>query len=87
MILIYVKNIYIIVNHMMYTGYDVLEQNNANMNNVEFGYHKSIITSVKHLHLHCLGLPYKSCWTEFQYKSLFFITHTKLIEKLNKLNK
>lgn len=62
----------------------LLEESGADMKNTKFGFHDPLFTSIKHLHLHCLGLPYLNCWTHFQCLRMWFTDCDKLVLKLKK---
>lgn len=65
-------------------GSKLLEENGADMTKTKLGFHDPLFTSIKHLHLHCLGLPYVNCWMHTQCLSLWFTDVDKLIAKLKK---
>lgn len=69
---------------MKEVGSKLLQENGADMKETKFGFHDPLFTSIKHLHLHCLGLPYRNCWTHFQCLRIWFTDCDKLILKLNK---
>ena len=48
-----------------------------------YGYHKSGFNSIKHLHMHCFGLPFKNQLVSYiEYKSFEFIKAQTLIYNL-----
>ncbi|KAJ2891034.1 hypothetical protein IWW38_003805 [Coemansia aciculifera] len=54
-----------------------------------FGFHRPPFNSIHHLHLHCLGLPFKSGRASFPFSEsnrLVFMPVARLIDSLSKSN-
>ncbi|CAI5736061.1 unnamed protein product [Hyaloperonospora brassicae] len=57
-----------LLEHMFTTGKDVLARDGfTDATNCRFGFHRYPFTSVSHLHLHCLGLPFVPAWNCVRY--------------------
>ncbi|KAI9915786.1 hypothetical protein PsorP6_007911 [Peronosclerospora sorghi] len=54
------------VSHMIRTGKDILAKNGFVDDGI-FGFHRSPFTSVPHVHLHCLGLPFLPVWNSLRF--------------------
>ncbi|OAO17111.1 Histidine triad containing protein [Blastocystis sp. ATCC 50177/Nand II] len=66
-----------LLNEMETIGRKVLREHGAS-DNVILGFHDRPWTSIHHLHLHCIGLPFKNCWSKSSHSRPFFISLDKL---------
>lgn len=49
------------------------------------GFHDRPWTSIHHLHLHCIGLPFKNCWAQFSHSPPFFVALDKVRKRIQYL--
>ena len=79
-----------LVNEMETIGRKVLREHGASDNVMyaihfvvmtSLGFHDRPWTSIHHLHLHCIGLPFKNCWSKFSHSRPFFISLDKLLKR------
>ncbi|PON93014.1 HIT-like domain containing protein [Trema orientale] len=79
---------YSLVNHMLEVGQTLLRRD-APECQFRFGFHRPPLNTVKHLHLHCLALPYTPRWKCVKFLSLGpvgFLEADKLLEKIKPSN-
>ncbi|XP_062146026.1 bifunctional adenosine 5'-phosphosulfate phosphorylase/adenylylsulfatase HINT4 [Alnus glutinosa] len=79
---------YSLVSHMLEVGQMLLRRDAPQSTQYRFGFHQPPLNSVKHLHLHCLALPYTPRWKSIKFLSLGslgFLEAEKLLEKLKPL--
>ncbi|KAK8803265.1 hypothetical protein WA158_000959 [Blastocystis sp. Blastoise] len=76
-----------LLKHMMKVGEQIMESQGEQYKGIKYGFHVRPFHSIKHLHLHCLGLPYHSCFDNIIYHSPFFMTADKALIHLEKKTK
>uniref|UniRef100_A0A2P2KJT5 Histidine triad nucleotide-binding protein 3 n=2 Tax=Rhizophora mucronata TaxID=61149 RepID=A0A2P2KJT5_RHIMU len=76
---------YYLVSRMLNVGKTLLQQDAPWSKEYRFGFHQPPFNSVKHLHLHCLALPFTPRWRHLKYMSwgpILYLEVEKLLEKL-----
>ncbi|KAJ1905606.1 hypothetical protein LPJ81_001831, partial [Coemansia sp. IMI 209127] len=71
---------------MLEIGQMLLAENGFSEGNARFGFHRPPFNSIHHLHMHCLGLPFKRRYAELMFPEKGgpgFIPAKRLIEKLS----
>ncbi|KAJ2388977.1 AAA ATPase cdc48, partial [Coemansia sp. RSA 2559] len=71
---------------MLEIGQTLLAENGFSEDNARFGFHRPPFNSIHHLHMHCLGLPFKPRYAELMFPEKGgpgFIPAKRLIEKLD----
>ncbi|GLE11585.1 hypothetical protein PINS_up024095 [Pythium insidiosum] len=57
-----------LLRHMIGTGQELLHaQGHVLPSSYQLGFHNPPFTSVDHLHLHCLGLPFVPAWNQLRF--------------------
>ncbi|KAI8325813.1 histidine triad nucleotide-binding protein 3-like protein [Martensiomyces pterosporus] len=73
------------VKRMYSLGQQLLEERGFSGENARFGFHRPPFNSIHHLHMHCLGLPFKPRRASLMFPEhgrAWFIPADRLIEKL-----
>ncbi|KAJ1828343.1 hypothetical protein LPJ73_008581 [Coemansia sp. RSA 2703] len=74
-----------LITSMHALGKRLMEEHGFTGDNVRFGFHRPPFNSVHHLHMHCLGLPFKPKRAERMFPkdgSPWFMPTERLIDKL-----
>ncbi|KAJ2778249.1 hypothetical protein GGI15_004235 [Coemansia interrupta] len=74
-----------LIRRMHALGQRLMEENGFAGDNARFGFHRPPFNSVHHLHMHCLGLPFKPKRAERMFPkdgSAWFMPAERLIEKM-----
>ncbi|ORY07189.1 HIT-like protein [Basidiobolus meristosporus CBS 931.73] len=77
---------YTTVKKMEAVGRRLLREQGYTEENTRLGFHIPPFNSINHLHLHCLGLPFRNWWIGGKYSHntpLWFISVEKVLEKLS----
>ncbi|KAJ1648258.1 hypothetical protein LPJ64_000414 [Coemansia asiatica] len=74
------------IGRMQDIGKRLLEEQGFSGDNARFGFHRPPFNSIHHLHMHCLGLPFKPKRAEKMFPkngSRWFMTTAQLVEKMS----
>ncbi|TMW64203.1 hypothetical protein Poli38472_012825 [Pythium oligandrum] len=75
-----------LVRHMMEVGHKLLiDQGCVAETDRQLGFHRPPFTSVQHLHLHCLGLPFLPAWNRLRYTETFLGSYVNASTVLSQL--
>ncbi|CAG8515026.1 13605_t:CDS:2 [Ambispora leptoticha] len=73
-----------ILQHMIKTGRRILKQANYSQENTRLGFHVPPFLKINHLHLHCLGLPFRNKLVGIKYvEGLWYKSANKILKKLS----
>ncbi|KAK9722259.1 hypothetical protein K7432_002800 [Basidiobolus ranarum] len=79
------KEDYELVQKMKVVGQRLLREQGYSEDNIRLGFHIPPFNSIDHLHLHCLGLPFRNWWIGGKYSRntpLWFNSIDTILEKL-----
>ncbi|CAG8578710.1 2807_t:CDS:2 [Ambispora gerdemannii] len=74
-----------LLQHMIKTGRNILKQAKYSRKNIRLGFHIPPFLTINHLHLHCLGLPFRNKLVGIKYVngSLWYKSADKIMRRLN----
>ncbi|KAJ2076764.1 hypothetical protein H4R24_005522 [Coemansia sp. RSA 988] len=73
---------------MLEIGQQLMEENGFSDSSVRFGFHRPPFNSIHHLHMHCLGLPFKSTRKEYMFPkdgARWFVPAETLIGQIERM--
>ncbi|KAK8800366.1 hypothetical protein WA171_004997 [Blastocystis sp. BT1] len=66
-----------LLEEMERVGLRVLQDHGVT-DNIRCGFHRRPWHTIGHLHLHCIGLPFKNCFSKLSHSSPFFVSISKV---------
>ncbi|KAK8826224.1 hypothetical protein WA538_001368, partial [Blastocystis sp. DL] len=66
-----------LLEEMIEVGKETLRKQGAT-DDIILGFHRRPWHTIGHLHLHCIGLPFKNCWSKFSHSAPFLVSAEKV---------